>query len=396
MELPYDALPRVRQRTGDASKNIINNNTEIYMTSPPFDSFSLQTQSTNPPEERSTTAIDRMIRRISEIAWAENLGLANKTHALLNNVIVPLTQPDQKRWTIPPIYFVHEIGGTVAMYSDIIGAFGPQQPCFGIQATSEMRTVEYAKSISIESLAERYVGELMRFQPTGALTLVGWCAGAIIALEMAQQLKKLGRKDILLANINSELFNTGSDISRRNPIYYLRLLQNFPGWVIYNESGRNKFIKSFKERALRAISTGKNAPSAQEITRERTLAIAAFGDVSTKMLASDEAEHRRNMYYDFIEECRPRLPEGRQALVGALYRALFEYQPQPYSGRVVVYKAQVGALLYLYQVASAWRAISPRAEIVTIRGAHHTTMIKDPAVTELIKDLKQKMDEFRP
>jgi thioesterase domain-containing protein len=359
------------------------------MTSLPFDSFSLQTMNTNTPDYRTTTAKDRMIRRLSEIAWAENLGLANKTHALLNNVIVPLTQPDPNTRAIPPIYFVHEIGGTVAMYFDIIGAFGPQQPCFGIQATSEMRTVEYAKSISIESLAERYVGELMRFQPTGALALVGWCAGAIIALQMAQQLKKLGRKDILLANIDGELFNTGGVISRRNPIYYLRLLQNFPAWLIYNESGRNKFIKYFKTRALRAISIGKNAPSVQkEKTPERALAIAAFGDVSAKMLASDEAEHRRNMYYDFIEEGRPRLPEGRQAFVGALYRAMFEYQPQPYSGRVVVYKSQVGALLYLYQVASAWRAISSRAEIVTIRGAHHTTMIKDPAVTELVKDFE--------
>ena len=285
----------------------------------------------------------------------------------------------------------------MSLYFDIIGAFGPQQPCFGIQATSEMRTVEYAKSISIESLAERYVGELMRFQPTGALTLVGWCAGAIIALEMAQQLKKLGRKDILLANIDGELFNTGSVISRRNPIYHLRLLQNFPSWFIYNESGRNKLIKSFKARVLRAISIGKNAPSDQkEISRERALAIAAFGDVSAKMLASDEAEYRRNMYYHLIEECRPRLPQGRQAFVGALYRAMFEYKPQPYSGRVVVYKAQVGALLYLYQVASAWRAISSRAEIVTIRGAHHTTMIKDPAVTELVKHLKERVREFRP
>jgi pimeloyl-ACP methyl ester carboxylesterase len=297
----------------------VNKLSVIHMTSPPFDSFSLQTMNTNTPEERATAAKDRMIRRINEVAWAENLSLANKTHALLNNVIVPLTQPDPNTRAMPPIYFVHEVGGTVAMYFDIIGAFGPQQPCFGIQATSEMRTVEYAKSISIESLAERYVGELMRFQPTGALALVGWCAGGIIALEMAQQLKKLGRKDILLANINSELFNTGSDISRRNQIYYRRLLQNFPGWFIYNESGRNKLIKSFKTHALRAISIGKNAPSLQkEITRERALAIAAFGDVSAKMLASDEAEHRRNMYYDFIEECSPRLPEGRQALVGAL------------------------------------------------------------------------------
>jgi thioesterase domain-containing protein len=364
------------------------------MTDDSSGNFSLQSPTAKTPEARNTTANGRMIRCISNITWAENLGLANKIHPTLDKVIVRLTQPDE----IPPIYFVHEVGGTASMYFDIIRALGPQQPCFGIQATSGMRTVDYAKSISIESLAEQYVRELVRFQPTGALALVGWCAGGMIALEMAQQLKKLGRKDILLVNIDGELFNTGSDISRRNPIYYLKLLQHFPLWCIYNEIARKKFIESFKARALKAVvSIGKNASTSrvqEERTRERALAIAAFGDVSAKMLASDEGEHRRNRYYAFIEECRPRLPQGRQAFVGALYRAMFEYKPQPYSGRVVVYEAQVGALLYLYQVASAWRAIAPQAEVVTQRGAHHTSMIKDPTVTELVRDLKERVREF--
>jgi hypothetical protein len=96
-------------------------NTGTDTISPPFDNFSLQTPSTNTPEERTITAKDRMIRRISEITLAENLSLANNTYALLNNVIVPLTQPDQNRRAVPPIYFVHEIGGTVSMCFDIIG-----------------------------------------------------------------------------------------------------------------------------------------------------------------------------------------------------------------------------------------------------------------------------------
>jgi Thioesterase domain len=192
----------------------------------------------------------------------------------------------------------------VSMYFDIVRALGPQQPSFGIQATSRMRTVEYAKSISFESLVEQYVGVLIRFQPTGALALVGWWAGGIIALEMAQQLHKLGRMDILLVNIDGELFNTGSDISRSSPMYYLKLMYHFPLWFIYSEMGRSKFINYFRARSLTAaVSFAK--------------------------------------------------------------------------------------------IASAWRAIAPQGRSRPYKGAVHTSMIKFPRVTELVKDLKERLGEFQ-
>ena len=138
----------------------------MQMTNHPLDDISLHVTSTNTPDAGKTSANDRMIQCISNIAWAESLSITNKQHQILDRLIVPLTQHDKNTLESLPIYFVHEVGGTLSMYFDIVRTLGPQQPSFGIQATSGMRTVEYAKSISIESRVEQYVGELIRLSRT--------------------------------------------------------------------------------------------------------------------------------------------------------------------------------------------------------------------------------------
>lgn len=61
--------------------------------------------------------------------------------------------------------------------------------------------------------------------------LGGHSVGAIIAMEMAQQLGALGRVVSFVVVFDGDLFNTGTEISTRNPLYWLQLLLNVPAWV---------------------------------------------------------------------------------------------------------------------------------------------------------------------
>jgi aspartate racemase len=54
----------------------------------------------------------------------------------------------------------------------------------------------------MEDMAKYYIKEIRKVQPEGQYYLAGYCLGAIISFEMAQQLTKQGEKIALLANFN--------------------------------------------------------------------------------------------------------------------------------------------------------------------------------------------------
>jgi thioesterase domain-containing protein len=92
----------------------------------------------------------------------------------------------QPRGSRPAFFCVHGGYGEVMFYSELARCLGKDQPFYGLQAAGpegcEMRNT------SIEAIASYYLQEIRQVQPRGPYFLGGYCAGGIIALEMAQQL----------------------------------------------------------------------------------------------------------------------------------------------------------------------------------------------------------------
>jgi hypothetical protein len=107
---------------------------------------------------------------------------------------------------------------------------GPKQNFYGIQVPTNKRNNEFARSI--KEMSRYYVDESVKFQPNRALLLGGYSIGATIALEMSHQLIARGREVSLLVVFDGELFNTGAEISSRNPLYWLKLLLNMRRWIV--------------------------------------------------------------------------------------------------------------------------------------------------------------------
>ena len=72
---------------------------------------------------------------------------------------------------------------------------------------------------------------LEAFQPRGPIRLIGWSAGAIIAVQMAQQLCARGRDVPLLVALDGAPCNTGAGLGTRDPRYFMKLIANLPHWV---------------------------------------------------------------------------------------------------------------------------------------------------------------------
>ncbi len=133
---------------------------------------------------------------IAQLAEALRKAVAGKGETY--RALVPI-QPSGSR---PPFYLVHPQVGTVLGFADLARALGPDQPFFGLQARGlDGKQKPFNK---IERMAGHYVKEILEHQPEGPYFIGGRCFGGIIALEMAQQLRKLGKKVGLLAILDTQ------------------------------------------------------------------------------------------------------------------------------------------------------------------------------------------------
>ena len=254
----------------------------------------------------------------------------------------------------PAFYCVHSIGGEAIEFQHMARMLGPKQNFYGIQVPTDRRNAEFARSI--EGMSRFYVNELVKFQPNGVFLLGGHSVGATIALEMSHQLIAMGREVSLLVVFDGQLFNTGAEISSRNPIYWLKLLLNMPRWIM-DEVMKNP--RGFVSARLRFLSF--------KVRRDTLHAMENF--VNFRNYSPDHA-----------------------AFVRSLHDSYLDYVPKRYGGRVLVFVAKTQPLLRLRQVDAAWKQVSPSSEVFKTRGTHASIM-EAPHGVPVAERLSEKIEE---
>ena len=267
----------------------------------------------------------------------------------------------------PAFYCVHSASGVAGTdFLDLARFLEPTIRFFGIQAPPKrMPDIEFGNSV--ESLADYYAAALNKFQPEGPLLLGGYCVGVVIALEMADKLRGLGREVGPLLMIDGVPENTGVALSRWKLRYWLELARNVRGWASHADLVRSRTLHSLLWSITNnATAIGKGAIG---LKRGQKLgggyAIEGIMDVS-------------------------RYQPAHKSFVNRLFQALFNYRPKSYSGDVVVYEATVKPLLHLPQIGRIWRQFAPQAEVVEIVGTH-ISMMHEPYVAALAKDIQRRL-----
>ena len=91
-----------------------------------------------------------------------------------------------------PLFVVHPAGGIAWNYRELARALQPARDVHGLQ--SPALDARQPAAASIDALAASYVERVVALQPTGAVHLLGWSVGGIIAQAMAVRLQALGRE----------------------------------------------------------------------------------------------------------------------------------------------------------------------------------------------------------
>nr|WP_255217199.1 non-ribosomal peptide synthetase [Myxococcus sp. AM010] len=115
--------------------------------------------------------------------------------------LVPIQSGGSRR----PVFCVHPVSGNVLPYLELARCLGPDQPFYAFQAPG--LEGERAPLGTVEAMAATYVEAMRGVQASGPYRLAGWSLGGVVAFEMARQLEQQGEQVEQLTLIDAYAFD---------------------------------------------------------------------------------------------------------------------------------------------------------------------------------------------
>lgn len=103
----------------------------------------------------------------------------------------------------PPFFCVHGGAGITLYVRGLASRMDPEQPFYSIEP--EGLDGKRFKHTTVEAIAAHYVAEIRKIQPHGPYRIGGYCFGGIVAVEMAQQLRRAGEEPEVVALLSAQL-----------------------------------------------------------------------------------------------------------------------------------------------------------------------------------------------
>jgi amino acid adenylation domain-containing protein len=243
--------------------------------------------------------------------------------------------PIQPKGDCAPLFMIHSLN-----HRDFYHHLGTDRPIYGLHYGIANRSDRVPNLPTIEDLSAHYIKEMCDVQPQGPYYLMGHSFGGAIAYEMSRQLVAQGREVGLLA-----LFNTNLDLHSRENISLTQKIANF----------RRLGLPELIDRAKHRLQFKFN------ILKDR-YGFTGLAQVDT-----------------FIEDPR-------------ILSAMNDYLPQPYSGRVVLFKA-INPLPMLNYSANEPelilnKLVSGEIEVYEVPG-NNNTILKDPNVSIVVEAIEK-------
>ncbi len=269
----------------------------------------------------------------------------------------------QAKGSKPAIYFVHGVGGGMFWgYTNLARSLGLDQPVYALKSRAMDGEEEFSR---IEAMAAQYIADVREFQPKGPYHLGGYCFGGNVAYEMARQLHAAGETVALLAVMNAAPPNSS----------YGRLRWT-PGGVI-------KFLVNFSYLAARSLKWG--AQQRKEfvlwkaaLSRRRVMRFLKISHAAAKQIDVD----------DIVDLST--FPQDQRKLWETHIRALIGYFPQPYPGKITLFRSRGHPLFSSFDAQFGWGDLAGEVEVQAVPGAHES-ILEEPHVRILAEQLKECM-----
>jgi amino acid adenylation domain-containing protein len=243
------------------------------------------------------------------------------------DVLVPLQEGSPDR---PPLFCVHPVGGEVLAYRELARHL-PGQTVYGLQSPGN--PVE-----DLRKLAALYVDAVQRVQARGPYRLAGWSMGGVVAFEMARQLGGRGERVELLALIDT----VAPAVWNQEP-----------------EPDEAGLVAAFALDLAR--SSGAPVPNVDlsGLDEEGALALVLSLGKEAGLLAPGVELPELRLLFE-------RFRANRRALSG--------YQPAPYPGEAILFRARERPAGRNEDPALGWRGLVAALSVHEVPGDHYTIL----------------------
>jgi acyl transferase domain-containing protein/thioesterase domain-containing protein/acyl carrier protein len=257
----------------------------------------------------------------------------------------PLVEIKKGSDHVMPLYCVHGAGGNVLNFRSLSGYLHDSIPFFGLRALGSDggRAVDE----TIEAMADRYVAAILSHQPEGPYRLAGYSGGGVIAWQMALRLRAEGR-----AVEGVYFFDSLAPAASVKKLSVIGKVWAARHWDL-------KFLLGWRQRRLSAKKSR-----------------AHFAEIKAMLEAGQELP-------DELTGIR---------LTANYTRAQAMYQPAPYDGRVVIFRAkQAGVQFAQAGEYLGWKDLAKGPVEVFSFDCDHFTMMADPAISKIAAVLNTRL-----
>ncbi|GAB2536855.1 hypothetical protein GCM10027085_29360 [Spirosoma aerophilum] len=134
-----------------------------------------------------------------------------------------------------PIYIIHGIGLNLLNFSSLIAYMDPEQPIYGLQALGLDGKDEPLDNM--EAIAAHYLTEVINQNPNGPYAIAGYSFGGYVALEMARQLKEMGKEVKMLAMFDTNAQESDTHVNQTQLTRFGRkIVRQFPKLMWFTRS----------------------------------------------------------------------------------------------------------------------------------------------------------------
>lgn len=246
----------------------------------------------------------------------------------------------------PPLFCICGIH----LYQELADQLAPLMPVYAIFVPCELGILNgdpEGSFVSVEGLAADYLAELRKKQPHGPYHLAGLSFGGLLALEIAQQLRRNGEEVAFLALFDTMVPEGRLRIAARSALHHLQMLP---------KDG----VASLFTRGRRLVS-------------DLISSIGRAGEQIGKPMNIADLQDAQ-----------------RVALRDSIYiRASRRYKVQPYSGKAMLFRAED---FNAPDPKIRWRSSMRHLEVVRVPG-DHLEILKEPNVGIVARTILDRLQK---
>jgi thioesterase domain-containing protein len=250
------------------------------------------------------------------------------------------------------VFLVHPVGGSVYIYRDLARSLGPGATVYGLQAQG----VDGSRPplARVEDMAGQYIAAIRLVQPQGPYVLGGSSFGGLVAFEMAQQLLGAGEDVEVVVMIDTA--GPGDDFR-----------------ALSDDAEILAYLLGHGDMDTDAVERLRRLPSEEQL--EVFIRQGGAAERLSEAASVDDVRH-------FL------------CLFRANFQSLVQYQPRPYPGRVLFFRAAEADAVNPSDPDRSWRGIVQGGlDVVSVPG-NHITMNLSPNVEAIGRRLQACLAEI--